>query len=173
MIFKVDFEKAFDSVRWDFLDDILKNFGFWLRWRDWIQSCLKSSRGSILVNGSPTSEFQFSKGLKQGDPLSPLLFILVMESLHLSFQNVVNAGLFKGVVLNNSLQISHLFYADDVVFIGQWCDSNLSTIMCVLDYFFRASGLRINLQKCGLMGIAVETNKVDTAANNLDLIFLI
>ncbi|GKA08647.1 RNA-directed DNA polymerase, eukaryota, partial [Tanacetum coccineum] len=57
LIFKVDFEKAFDSVRWDFLDDILKKFGFGSRWRNWIQSCLKSSKGSILVNGSPTSEF--------------------------------------------------------------------------------------------------------------------
>ncbi|GJV48361.1 RNA-directed DNA polymerase, eukaryota [Tanacetum coccineum] len=98
MIFKVDFEKAFDSVHWDFLDDILKNFGFGSRWRDWIQTCLNSSRGSILANGSPTSEFQFHKGLKHGYPLSPLLFILVMESLHLSFHKVVSAGLFKAPI---------------------------------------------------------------------------
>nr|GEX26395.1 RNA-directed DNA polymerase, eukaryota, reverse transcriptase zinc-binding domain protein [Tanacetum cinerariifolium] len=117
MIFKVDFEKAFDSVRWDFFEDVLKNFGFGSLWCDWIVSCLKSSKGSVLVNGSPTSEFQFYKGLKQGDPLSPFLFILFMETLHLSFQNVVNAGLFKGVVLNNSLQLSHLFYADDAIFV--------------------------------------------------------
>ncbi|GKC98927.1 RNA-directed DNA polymerase, eukaryota [Tanacetum coccineum] len=151
LIFKVDFEKAFDSVCWDFLDDILKKFGFGPCWRDWIQSCLKSLRGFILVNGSPTSEFQFYKGLKQGDPLSPLLFILVMESLQLSFHNVVNAGLFNGVGLDNSLQLSHLFYADDVVFIRQWCDSNLATIMRVLECFFRASGLRINLNIGGNM----------------------
>nr|GEU97204.1 RNA-directed DNA polymerase, eukaryota [Tanacetum cinerariifolium] len=56
-----------------------------------IQSCLRSSRGSILINGSPMEEFQFFKGLKQGDMLSPFLFILVMESLHLSFQRVVDA----------------------------------------------------------------------------------
>nr|GEW48378.1 RNA-directed DNA polymerase, eukaryota, reverse transcriptase zinc-binding domain protein [Tanacetum cinerariifolium] len=68
-IFKVDFEKAYDSVRSDFLDDVLKNFGFGNKWCNWIQCCLKSSRGSILVNGSPTDEFQFFKGLKQGDPL--------------------------------------------------------------------------------------------------------
>nr|GFA27549.1 cysteine-rich receptor-like protein kinase [Tanacetum cinerariifolium] len=62
MIFKVDFEKAFDSVRWDYLDGILSNFGFGTKWRGWIQSCLSSARGSILVNGSPTSKFQFHKG---------------------------------------------------------------------------------------------------------------
>ncbi|GKB44884.1 RNA-directed DNA polymerase, eukaryota [Tanacetum coccineum] len=167
MIFKVDFEKAFDSVRWDFLDDVLKKFGFGSRWCTWIQSCLKSSRGSIRVNGSPTPEFQFYKGLKQGDPLSPFLFILVMEILHLSFQNVVDVGLFKGVALDSSLQLSQLFYADDVVFIGQWCDSNLTTIIRVLDCFFRASGLRINLHKSKLMGIAVENSLVDLATNGI------
>ncbi|GJU23372.1 RNA-directed DNA polymerase, eukaryota [Tanacetum coccineum] len=95
LIFKIDFEKAFNSVRWDYLDMVLSNFGFGAKWRSWIQGCLKSAMGSILVNGSPTSEFKFFKGLKQGDPLSPFLFILIMESLHLSFNNVVNAGLFK------------------------------------------------------------------------------
>nr|GEZ73447.1 RNA-directed DNA polymerase, eukaryota [Tanacetum cinerariifolium] len=164
MIFKVDFEKAFDSVRWDFLDDILEKFGFGMRWRDWIQSCLKSFRGSILVNGSPTSEFQFHKGLKQGDPISPLLFILVMENLHLSFLNVVSAGLFKGIYLNSSLQISHFFCADDVVFIGQWSNANISTIVHVLDCFFRASGLRINLHKSKLIGIAVDSVVVEAAS---------
>ncbi|GJX85760.1 RNA-directed DNA polymerase, eukaryota [Tanacetum coccineum] len=167
MIFKVNFKKAFVSVRWDFLDDVLKNFVFGSRWREWIQSCLKSSRGSILVNGSPTSEFQFFKGLKQGDPLSPFLFILVMESLHLSFQNVVDAGLFKGVALNDSLQISHLFYADDVVFIGQWCESNIATIIRVLDCFYRASGLHINLHKSKLLGLDVENDLVNLAANSI------
>ncbi|GJS24765.1 RNA-directed DNA polymerase, eukaryota, reverse transcriptase zinc-binding domain protein [Tanacetum coccineum] len=60
-----------------------------------IQNCLRSSRGLVIINGSPTKEFQFYKGLKQGDPLSPFLFILVMETLHISFQRVVDAGVFK------------------------------------------------------------------------------
>ncbi|GKA01825.1 RNA-directed DNA polymerase, eukaryota, partial [Tanacetum coccineum] len=126
LIFKIDFEKAFDYVRWDYLDTVLSNFGFEAKWRSWIQGCLKSAMGSILVNGSPTSEFKFFKGLKQGDPLSPFLFILIMESLHLSFNNVVNAGLFKGIHINDSLSLSHLFYADDAIFVGEW---NLSIFL--------------------------------------------
>ncbi|GKC07931.1 RNA-directed DNA polymerase, eukaryota, partial [Tanacetum coccineum] len=65
MIFKVDFAKAYDSVRWDFLDDVLLSFGFGQKWRDWILGSLSSGKASVLVNGSPTSEFQFHCGLKQ------------------------------------------------------------------------------------------------------------
>ncbi|GKC41585.1 RNA-directed DNA polymerase, eukaryota [Tanacetum coccineum] len=164
MIFKIDFEKAYDSVRWDYLDDVLEKFGFGSKWRGWIHNCLHSSKGSILVNGSPTDEFHFRRGLKQGDPLSPFLFILVMESLHLSFQNVVDEGLFKGVSVGSSLQLSHLFYADDVIFMGQWSESNIITIVHALDCFHKASGLRMNLQKSKLLGIAVEDEKVSRAA---------
>nr|GEV90309.1 RNA-directed DNA polymerase, eukaryota [Tanacetum cinerariifolium] len=128
MIFKVDFEKAFDSVRWDYLDDILDKFGFGLKWRGWIQGCLNSAKGSILVNGSPT--------------------------------NVLDAGLFKRIQIDDSMTLSHLFYADDAVFIGKWDKSNISTLVNVLNCFFLASGLKINLHKSKLMGIGISQNDV-------------
>lgn len=96
-------------MRWDFLDDILGKFGFGEKWRRWIQSCLKSSRGSIIINGSPTEEFQFFKGLKQGNPLSPFLYILIIESLHLSFQRVEDTGMFKGIKIGSMVKLSHMF----------------------------------------------------------------
>nr|GEX25757.1 RNA-directed DNA polymerase, eukaryota [Tanacetum cinerariifolium] len=149
LIFKVDFEKAYDSVRWDFLDGILKKFGFGEKWCKWIQSWLRSLRGSIIINGSPMKEFQFFKGLKQGDPLSSFLFILIMESLHLSFQRVVDAGIFKGIKLSSSLSISHMFYVDDV-----------------------ASGLRNNMSKSKIMGVLVNSDKVKCAASKLECLIL-
>ncbi|GJR97187.1 RNA-directed DNA polymerase, eukaryota [Tanacetum coccineum] len=172
LVFKVDFEKAFDLVRWDYLDDIFRRFGFSEKWCYWIQSCLRSSRGSVIVNGSPTEEFQFHKGLKQGDPLSHFLFILVMETLHISFQRIVNAGMFKGIMLSPSLQLSHLFYADDVIFMGQWNESNLDTIVQVLECFHRASGLRLNMSKSKLMGIYVDADKVAQAARKIGCVTL-
>ncbi|GJY35856.1 RNA-directed DNA polymerase, eukaryota [Tanacetum coccineum] len=167
MIFKVDFEKAFDSVRWDFLDEVLHKFGFGNKWRGWIHGCLSSAMGSILVNGSPTSEFQFHKGLKQEDPLSPFLFILITESLHVSFENVLNAGLYKGIRLDDSLSLSHLFYADDVVFVGKWDKLKFSTIVNVLKWFFMASGLKINIHKSKLMGIGIPQDVVASTANSI------
>nr|GFB36229.1 RNA-directed DNA polymerase, eukaryota [Tanacetum cinerariifolium] len=93
-IFKVDFAKAYDSIRWDFLDDVLISFGFRSKWRSWISGSLSSGKASILVNESPTPEFHFHRGLKQGDPLAPFLFLLIMESLHLSFSWAVEAKIF-------------------------------------------------------------------------------
>ncbi|GJY38512.1 RNA-directed DNA polymerase, eukaryota [Tanacetum coccineum] len=119
-----------------------------------------SDLGSILVNGSPTSEFKFHKGLKQGDPLSPFLFILVMESLHISFKKKLDAGLFRGIQIDGSMSLSHLFYADDAVFIGKWENSNISTLVNVLNCFSMASGLKINLHKSKLMGIGIAHNDV-------------
>nr|GFA88653.1 hypothetical protein [Tanacetum cinerariifolium] len=77
MFFKVDFAKAYDSIRWDYLDDVLNAFGFGLRWRSRIQGSLNLGKASVLVNGSPTSEFQFHRGLKQGDPLAPLYSLCI------------------------------------------------------------------------------------------------
>ncbi|GKC13710.1 RNA-directed DNA polymerase, eukaryota [Tanacetum coccineum] len=143
LIFKVDFEKAYDSIRWDFLDDVLRKFGFVDKWCKWIQCCLHSSRGSIIINGSPMDEFKFGKGLKQGDPLSPFLFILIMETLHLSFQRVVNAGMFHGIKLGGTLNLSHMFYADDAIFVGEWSDNNIATLVHVLDCFHKYKPLQL------------------------------
>nr|GEZ96752.1 RNA-directed DNA polymerase, eukaryota [Tanacetum cinerariifolium] len=129
MFFKVDFSKAYDSVRWDYLLDILEAFGFGNIWCKWIRGTFSSAKALVLVNGSPTIEFSFHCGLKQGDPLSPYLFILIMESLNTSFTRAIDKGVFKGVHLHGSTSIFHLFYADDVLFIGEWFDDNLKGVM--------------------------------------------
>ncbi|GKE40092.1 RNA-directed DNA polymerase, eukaryota [Tanacetum coccineum] len=165
LIFKIDFKKAFDSVIWDYLDVVINYFGFGPKWCSWIQGCLNTAMGSIIVNGSPTSEFKFFKGLKHGGPLSPFLFIMIMESLHLSFNNVVHVGLYNGIHIDDSLSLSHLFYADDVIFVGKWNLSNLSTIVNVLKWFYLASGLKINLYKSKLMGIGITHDVMASISN--------
>ncbi|GJY01241.1 RNA-directed DNA polymerase, eukaryota [Tanacetum coccineum] len=167
MFFKVDFAKAYDSVRWDFLIDVLEAFGFGPTWCNWIRGTFCFAKASILVNGSPSNEFQFHRGLKQGDPLSPYLFILIMESLHLSVSRAVNDGLFKGIRLHSTLSLSHLFYADDALFIGEWSDVNLRGIIYILKCFYLASGLQINISKSQVMGVGVSRSSVEDMAASI------
>nr|GFB08322.1 RNA-directed DNA polymerase, eukaryota, reverse transcriptase zinc-binding domain protein [Tanacetum cinerariifolium] len=109
LVFKFDFEKAFDSVRWDFLDAVMEKISFGTKWRSWISGCHHNARSSILVNGSPTKEFELQKGLRQGDPLSPFLFILAMEGFHSLTCKAVELGLFKGAsISHNNMSVSHL-----------------------------------------------------------------
>nr|GEX29537.1 hypothetical protein [Tanacetum cinerariifolium] len=99
LLFKVDFKKAFDSVNWGFLQDVVIQMGFGAKWRRWIDSCLSSSSISVLINGSPSKEFKMERGLHQGDPLSPFLFLLVAEALQVAVVEACNRGIYKGVHL--------------------------------------------------------------------------
>ncbi|GKB76709.1 putative RNA-directed DNA polymerase [Tanacetum coccineum] len=118
MIFKVDFEKAFDSINWNFINAIIGQMGFGVKWRDCILCCLHS--GSILINGNPSKEFKLSKGLKQGDPLSPFLFIIAMEALHIAIMEAREKGVFTGAEIGkNKVEISHLQYANDALLVGE------------------------------------------------------
>nr|GEW30760.1 RNA-directed DNA polymerase, eukaryota [Tanacetum cinerariifolium] len=164
MMFKIDFAKAYDSIRWDYLDDVLRAFGFGSKWCSWISGCLHSGMASVLLNGSPTLEFQFQCGLKQGDPLAPYLFILIMKSLDLSFSRAIDAGIFKGIQIGSSFNISHLFFADDAIFIGEWSTANLSGITRILHCFSLLSGLKINLIKSQLLSIGISNDIIAAAA---------
>nr|GEU44164.1 RNA-directed DNA polymerase, eukaryota, reverse transcriptase zinc-binding domain protein [Tanacetum cinerariifolium] len=86
--FTFEFFKKFWTI--DHLEDILHKYGFRIKWHGWIHGCLQSSKASVLVNDSPTDEFSFHRGLRKGDPISPFLFILVMQSLHVSFQRLID-----------------------------------------------------------------------------------
>lgn len=108
VVLKVDFQKAFDSVRWDFLLQVLETQGFGTKWRNWIRGIISTVRISILINGCPTREFEMVKGLRKGDPLSPLLYILVSEILHVLVQRPEEANIIKGIELYNQMSISQL-----------------------------------------------------------------
>ncbi|XP_071727949.1 uncharacterized protein [Rutidosis leptorrhynchoides] len=165
LLFKVDFEKAYDSVNWDYLIFMLASLGFGSKWCDWIMGCLKSARTSVLVNGSPTREFELKRGLRQGDLLSPFLFIIVMEGLNLALNRAKEANFSRGIYVgSNNIHISHLFYADDVVILSYWNIHVLNRILLILEVFYLASGLRINVNKSHIFGICVDIDEVNSFA---------
>ncbi|XP_071697590.1 uncharacterized mitochondrial protein AtMg01250-like [Rutidosis leptorrhynchoides] len=143
--------------------------GFGSKWRHGILSCLKSTSISILVNGSPTEEFKLGRGVRQGDPLSPFLFILAAEGLNALNKTSVSRNKFSGVEIGcDKIVISHLQYADDTIFFGKWCDSNIRNLMKLLKCFELTLGLKVNYHKSSLNGIGVDKAEVDLIAKCYD-----
>ncbi|GJT44119.1 putative RNA-directed DNA polymerase, eukaryota, reverse transcriptase zinc-binding domain protein [Tanacetum coccineum] len=153
LLFKVDFKKAFDSVNWEFLFDIMSQMNFGSKWRKWISSCLSSALVSVLINGSSSKEFKMERGLRQGDPLSSFLFLIVAEALQVMIIEACNKGIFKGLSLgDDSSNISLLQFADDALFFSEWSKSNVRHLIHILDCFHDVSGLKINLEKADYLG---------------------
>jgi len=117
LLYKLDIEKAYDHVCWDFLLYMLRRWGFGERWCSWIAHCISSVRFSVLVNGTPSGFFSSSRGFRQCDPLSPLSFVIVMEALSKLFTVTVQRGFLLGFFVgsgsNEVINISHLLFADD------------------------------------------------------------
>ncbi|GJT94691.1 putative RNA-directed DNA polymerase, eukaryota, reverse transcriptase zinc-binding domain protein [Tanacetum coccineum] len=153
---KVDFEKAFDTLNWSFLEYVMDQIGFSNKWRLWIRACLGSAYTSVLINGSPTREFKLEKGLRQGDPLSPLLFILAVEALNVALLEARNNHSFRGIeVEKDKVCVSHLQFADDALIMGEWSKINVLNLSRLLTCFHLASGLKVNFNKSKLFGIGV------------------
>nr|GFA15887.1 putative ribonuclease H protein At1g65750 family [Tanacetum cinerariifolium] len=139
--------------------------GFGNKWCKWIKSCLKSASMSVLVNGSPTEEFGFERGVRQGDPLSPFIFLLVAEGLNAIVSEAVSKGIFKGIeVGSNRVVVSHLQYAYDIIFFGEWHKENVSALLCILKCFEEVSGLRVNFNKNNLYGVGADSNEAEEMA---------
>ena len=111
---KLDMSKAYDSLEWDFLKKIMGKMGFHPTWIGWIMECIQSVTYSILVNGEPKGHIIPSKGIWQGDHLSPYLFLLCLEGLNELIQHAVDGGQIEGFSLCCSCpKICHLFFAND------------------------------------------------------------
>nr|KAJ0184913.1 hypothetical protein LSAT_V11C900471370 [Lactuca sativa] len=179
-LFKVDFEKAFDCLNWKYLDSVMAQMNFGQKWRKWIFGCLSSARASVIINGSASKEFPLRRGVRQGDPLSPFLFILVAEGLNIALEEAKEQGIFKGVQLpNNGPNISHLQYADDAIFLGSWSIQNAKNLVRILRCFELSSCLKVNITKSKLFGIGVReveleylSRSVNCSIGNLPFIYL-
>ena len=170
LLFKVDFEKAYDSVDWGYLDVVMHRMAFPVLWRKWIKECITTATASVLVNGSPTGEFPLKRGLRQGDPLSPFLFLLAAEGLNVLMKSVMDNHLYKGyeVGTSNSVVVSHLQFADDTLLLGTKSWANVRALRAVLTLFAEMSGLKVNFHKSLLVGINIGDSWLIEAASILN-----
>lgn len=116
MAFKVDIRKAFDTLRWDFIQHVLNCFGFPIIFCNWIASIFSCARLSILINGSPCGYFQCSRGVRQGDPISPILFGLAEDVLSRMLSKATSIGNLAPMRMCRGIYFpTHILYADDVL----------------------------------------------------------
>ncbi|KAK9062631.1 hypothetical protein SSX86_019819 [Deinandra increscens subsp. villosa] len=171
LIFKIDFRKAYDYLDWGFLDPVLEQMNFPWRWRFWVSGILKSARASVLVNGSPTKEFQCFRGVRQGDHLSPYLFLIAMEALNWMICRADALGIFNGIQLpSGGPKLTHLFYADDAMIMGEWSLANVLNLSRILRCFYFVSGLKVNFHKSALYGINVGQDEVKGMADKMNCV---
>ncbi|KAL2253043.1 UNVERIFIED_CONTAM: hypothetical protein Sindi_0099000 [Sesamum indicum] len=144
---KVDIRKAYDTVEWDFLLAVLQLFGFPQTFTRWIE-CVTTVAFSIGLNGNPHGFFAGAHGLRQGDPLSPYLFVLVMEVLHLGLLQLIEQDLqFSYHWKCEPVKVFQLGFADDLLLFCRADLNSLRTLKRGLDRFAKWSGLRLNVQK--------------------------
>ena len=169
LVFKADFERAYDSVSWNFLTYMMRRMGFCNKWIKWIQGCVKSASISILVNGSPTPQFSPQRGLRQDDPLAPLLFNIVAEALAGLMREAINKNIYTAFAVGkNNIPVSFLQYADDTIFFGEATIQNIKAIKAILRGFELASGLKINFAKNSLMAFGKSDLRTKEAAEYLN-----
>ncbi|XP_019078445.1 uncharacterized protein LOC109123361 [Vitis vinifera] len=170
LICKLDTEKAYDSINWNFLMKVLVKMGFGSRWLEWIWWCISTAKFSVMINGVSAGFFSNSKGLRQGDPLSPYLFVLGMEVLSNLIRRAVDGGVLSGCRIRGrgeeEMIVSHLLFADDTIIFCEASKEQLSALSWILAWFEAASGLRINLDKSVLIPVG-EVEDIEELAVEL------
>lgn len=168
LLFKVDFAKAYNSIDWNYVIEMLRNMNFPGKWISWVKECISTATANVLVNGSPSGEFQLERGLRQGDTLSPFLFLVAAEGLNALTKRAVREGLLKGVTIGRgNMVIFHLQYADDIIFAVEGTVENAKAVKWILKNFEIISGLSVNFEKSCAYGINVENDLLEEIANEL------
>ena len=148
--FSLDAEKAFDKVEWRFLIHVLESFGFGEGFITWIQLIYAEPKASVLTNGVLSSFFNISRGAKQGDPLSPLLFIMFLEPLAMAIRSDIGI---QGV-RSGGREHKLFLYADDILWLSVNPVSSAPRLLKIMETFSEISGYKINWHKSEVMPVS-------------------
>jgi hypothetical protein len=150
--YKLDLMKAYDRVDWNFLEEAMRKFGFAEQWIKWIMACVKTVRYSVRFNGKLLERFIPTRGLRQGDPLSPYLFLFVGESLSALLKHQINSNLIEELkICRKSPGISHLLFADDSLLFFRATPEQATCVNVVLRDYERGTGQLLSPAKCSIM----------------------
>jgi mannosylglycoprotein endo-beta-mannosidase len=166
LLLKLDIARAFDSVSWPFLISVLRQRGFGPRWIAWITLLLCTASTRVVINGSAGAPFAHGRGLRQGDPISPLLFIVVMNVVSAMFSRAEERGVLSDL---RHLGIRHRvsLYADDVVVFSKPCHRELEAVFAILRCFGAGSGLMVNYSKSVAIPIRCSQDVIDEVVPTL------
>ncbi|OMO52016.1 reverse transcriptase [Corchorus capsularis] len=152
MALKLDLSKAYDLVEWGFLRDSMRAMGFPDRWISLVMECVETVSYSVLVNDKQGETFHPTRGIRQGDPLSPYLFLLCMEGPSSMFSSGSRSGFIHGISISRSApKVSHLFFADDSILFLQASRKECEAMISLLNLFEAASGQKINIDKSSIL----------------------
>jgi hypothetical protein len=151
MVIKLDMGKAYDRVEWSYLEAMMRRMGFVEQWIRLIMTCVCSVSYSVLINGAPLGKILQTKGLRQGDPLSPYLFLLVAEGLSSLLTKAESDGRLTGVpIAFGGTRLSHLLFADDSLLFCRATFSEWLNLTQLLQSYEQASGQKLNADKTSL-----------------------
>ena len=168
MAVKTDMSKVYDRIEWSFLNKVLDRLGFHSNWITWIMECIRSVSYSFLINGAAQGKVIPSRGIRQGDPLSPYLFILCTEVLSRLCYRAMQDGSLAGVkVARNCPPINHLLFADDTMFFTKTSVACCEALKRVLSLYEGASGQCINVGKSAITFSAKTPSEVKSRVKEL------
>lgn len=151
MAISLDFNKAYDRVEWDFLEAVMVKMGFHEIWVRWVMQCVSTVKFHIFANGERRASVNPSRGLRQGDPLSPYLFLMVIDVLSKLLSKGLLDQRISGIKLKPSCPtLSHLFFADDAILFLKANKEECGHILEILEIYNSASGQLVNFNKSGV-----------------------
>ena len=165
-ILKLNIEKAFDKVSWKFIDHMLEKKNHPITLRKWINVCISNVLCFILINGKPQGRINLKRGIRQGNPISPFIFILAMNYFSRLLKHLEKRQMIKVISFNSECNLTHILFVDDILLFIEDDNFYINNLQMALELFKKASDLNINLAKSTISPINVSTSKAEAVPAN-------